>query len=104
MDQETQRAKGFAHIEFASNEAAKKALEMNGQDLDGRNVKVDLSAPRTGGASRGGRGGFGGGRGRGGSEDRGAFRGFGGRGGRGGFEVNKNRGDIAGFEGTKKKL
>jgi RNA recognition motif-containing protein len=36
MDQETQRPKGFAHIEFASNEAAKKALELNGQDVDGR--------------------------------------------------------------------
>ena len=56
-----------------------KAVEQNGADLDGRNIKVDVAAPRKpgGGGGRGGdRGGFGG---RGGGRG-----GFGGRGGRGG--------------------
>jgi RNA recognition motif-containing protein len=30
------RPKGFAHVEFESADAAKKALELNGVELDGR--------------------------------------------------------------------
>lgn len=89
------RPRGFAHVEFDSAETAKKAMEYNGYDLDGRAVRLDLSASRSGGSrggrggDRGGRGGFGGGRG-GFGGGRGGFGGgrgsFGGdRGGRGGF-------------------
>ena len=93
------RAKGFAHVEFESHEAAKKALEFNGQELDGRELRLDLSSSSGGGGARGGRGGFrGGDRGgfRGG--DRGGFRGgFGGD--RGGFRGGFRGGDRGGFRG-----
>merc|ERR1711957_454975 len=111
-DRETERPKGFCHVEFADPAAAAKAVaELNGYELDGRAVRLDLSAGRAaggrggggfgggrGGGDRGGRGGFGGGRGGG---DRGG-RG-GGRGGRGGFDANKNanQGGIVAFAGTK---
>lgn len=82
------RAKGFAHVQFSSPDAAKKAMELNGVELDGRAVRLDLSTSGRGGS--GGRGGFRGGDrgGRGGFRggDRGGFGGRGGfRGGRGGF-------------------
>lgn len=37
------RAKGFAHVEFETPEAAQKALEMNGATLDDRQLRLDLS-------------------------------------------------------------
>ena len=36
-DRETGRSKGFAFITFATQQAAEKALEMDGKDLGGRN-------------------------------------------------------------------
>merc|ERR1711957_503096 len=91
-DRETERPKGFCHVEFADPAAAAKAVaELNGYELDGRAVRLDLSAGRAaGGGGRGG-GGFGGG------------RGGGDRGGRGGFGANKNanQGGIVAFAGTK---
>ena len=72
-DKDTGKLKGFAHVDFESQEALNKAIAKSGQQLDGRELFIDASAPKSGGS--GGRGGFGGGRG-----------GFGGgRGGRGGF-------------------
>lgn len=76
--QEDGRAKGFCHVDFDSSDAVEKACALAGQDLDGREVRVDKSEPRKpreGGFSRGGDRGGRGGRG-----------GFGGRGGRGGFD------------------
>lgn len=78
------RSKGFCHVDFESNESVKKAMSKNGEDLDGRQVRVDASTGR----KSNDRGGFRGGRG--GSGGRGGFRGGrgndrrGGRGGRGG--------------------
>lgn len=40
---DTGKRKGFAHVEFATHEAAVKAVEYNGEDLDGRAVRIDLS-------------------------------------------------------------
>ena len=76
------RAKGFAHVQFEEPSSAKAALALNGIELDGRAVRLDLSAPSRGGSSRGGFGGD-----RGGFGGRGGFRGGdrGGFGGRGGF-------------------
>merc|ERR1712048_55243 len=72
-------SRGFAHIEFDSEEAAQKAMGMAGRKLDGRALNVDSSTKKSGGA--GGAGGFGGNRG--GSAGRGGRGGFGGgRGGR----------------------
>ena len=116
------RPRGFAHVEFESPEAAKKALEYNGENLDGRELRLDLSQAKGGSGGRGGRGGFGGGRGgfgggfgggrggdsggRGGS--RGGFGGRGGRGGRGGFgsDATKaaNKGSIVAFQGRRQAL
>ena len=76
MDRMSGRSKGFGFVEMATDEEAKKAIEMfNGKDFDGRNVTVNEARPqearpRTGGFgrdSRGGgnrNGGYGGGRGR----------------------------------------
>lgn len=84
------RSKGFGFVEMASDEDTQKALELNGSEIDGRAIVVNVARPqedrpRTGGGDRGG---FGGGRG----GDRGGSRGGfgGGRGGdrggsRGGF-------------------
>ena len=69
MDRDTGRSKGFGFIEMASRSAGEKAIaELNGKDIDGRQIKVNEAKPRTGGGGgggdRGGRGGGGGGRGR----------------------------------------
>lgn len=63
MDFQTGRSKGFAFITFASEEDAKKALDANGKDLDGRTIVVNAARENKGG-DRGGdrRGGGGGGR------------------------------------------
>jgi len=76
-DRETGRSRGFGFVTFTSGDAVAKALSLNGTELDGRTIRVDKAASRSGGAGGGGgRGGFGGGGGRGGF-------GGGGRGGRG---------------------
>ncbi|CAD5196313.1 unnamed protein product [Musa acuminata subsp. malaccensis] len=38
--------KGFGHVEFATEEAVQKALEMNGQELFGRAVRLDVARER----------------------------------------------------------
>lgn len=55
MDRETGRSKGFAFISFVGQDAAKNALEANGADLKGRNMKVNPA--KAGGAGSGGGGG-----------------------------------------------
>ncbi|MHB8841942.1 MAG: RNA recognition motif domain-containing protein [Candidatus Aquicultor sp.] len=83
MDRDTGRSKGFGFVEMGTEDAAKAAIEaMNGQEIDGRTIKVSESKPQErrpggGGGRGGGRGGFGGGGG-----GRGGFGGGGG-GGRG---------------------
>ena len=59
MDRDTGRSRGFAFVEMASNDAATKAIQaMDGQELDGRAVRVNLAEPRrTGGGGGGGGGG-----------------------------------------------
>jgi len=43
--------KGFAHVEFFASDAAEKATQLNGADLDGRNIKVDMAGNKSGGGS-----------------------------------------------------
>lgn len=84
------RAKGFCHVDFDSADSVQKAIALAGQDLDGREIRVDASQPRQsrGGPPSGGRGGFG---------SRGAPRG-----GRGG---NFSRPQVSmGSTGTKRKF
>lgn len=63
---DTGKSKGFGFVDFDSTESAQKALDdMQGQEIDGRNILVDFASPRGERGGRGGRGGgFRGGRGR----------------------------------------
>ncbi len=79
-DRETGRPRGFGFVEMSTDEEARKAIEeLNGRDVQGRQVAVKEAEDRRGGGGGGG-GGFGGG-GRGGG---GGGYGGGGRGGGGG--------------------
>jgi RNA recognition motif-containing protein len=65
-DRDTGQSKGFAFVEMASDREAQAATQaMNGQMLDGRQIKVNEAKPREN-KGGGGRGGFGGGGGGGG--------------------------------------
>lgn len=81
LDKFTSRSRGFAFVEMGTHEEAQKAVEMfNDQDLDGRNLRVNIARPREERPPRregGGYGGGGGGGGRGGP--RGGGYGGGGR-------------------------
>ncbi|HTL34761.1 MAG TPA: RNA-binding protein [Kofleriaceae bacterium] len=85
LDRMTGRSRGFCFVEMATSEGAQKALnDLNGQDFEGRPLRVDVAQDRPArGGGGGGGGGYGGGGDRGG--DRGGYGGGGGgRGGRGG--------------------
>ncbi|KAK4790339.1 hypothetical protein SAY86_017643 [Trapa natans] len=41
------RSKGFGHVDFSTAEAAKKAVELNGDYLNNRPVKIDLARERS---------------------------------------------------------
>jgi len=67
-DRNTGRSRGFGFVEMSTDEGAAKGIEMwNGNELDGRTVKVNEAKPMTDrpprrdNYSRGGSGGFGGG-------------------------------------------
>lgn len=74
-DRETGRSRGFGFVTFSSPDDATSARDaMNGAELDGRTLNVDIAKERSGGndrggdrggrgGDRGGRGGYGGGRG-----------------------------------------
>jgi cold-inducible RNA-binding protein len=71
IDRDSGRSKGFGFVEFSSDEEAQAAIaELDGQDCDGRALKVNEAKPMTnrsgggGGRGRGGYGGGGGGRNR----------------------------------------
>ena len=51
------QSRGFGFVEMATAEEAQRAIaELNGKDLDGRKITVNVSTPRTGGSGGGGRG------------------------------------------------
>lgn len=86
-DRDTGQPRGFAFVEMANDNEAETAMQqLNGQNLDGRNLTVNEARPKTerGGGGGGGGRGFGGGGGRGGygggGRDRGGRGAGGGRG------------------------
>lgn len=115
MDRESGRPRGFAFVEFASDEDAAKAIEkFNGFEMGGRALRVNAaedrprsSGPRPGGFGGGGRdgggggyaGGGGGGGFGGGGYDRDDYSG-GGYGGGGG----KNKGSRRNIRAKKRSL
>jgi len=54
MDRETGRPRGFAFVEMKTDAEAQAAVQnLDGKDLGGRNIKVNVAKPRTpGGAPR----------------------------------------------------
>ena len=128
MDRESGRPRGFAFVEFASDEDAAKAIEkFNGHELGGRALRVNAAEdrPRTGGAGAGGGRGrsFGGGSGGGGGYSGGGGGGYGGGGGGyggsggggggygggggaggGGFGGGKTKGSRRNIRGKKRSL
>jgi RNA recognition motif-containing protein len=85
-DRETGRPRGFGFVEMSTEDEARKAIEeVNGRDVQGRQVAVKEAEDRRGGGGGGGGGrGFGGGGGGGGGYGGGGGGGRGGRGGGGG--------------------
>ena len=95
-DRETGRSRGFGFVTILDDSAATNAIEeMDGSELDGRTIRVNVAQerqPRGGGGDRFGGGGGGGGGDRGGRRGGGRGRrgnkrggGGGGRGGGGGY-------------------
>ena len=76
-DRDTGRSRGFGFVTFEDDEAADKAVAaLNGTELDGRTIRVDVAqAKQRSGGGGGGRGGYGGG---GGGGNRGGGGGYGG--------------------------
>ena len=66
-DRETGRPRGFGFVEMSSKEEGQNAIsQLNGKEVDGREIKVNEAKPQErngGGGGRGGYGGGGGGRG-----------------------------------------
>ncbi len=91
IDRMTGRSRGFAFVEFATDEAAAAAVAgLDGHELDGRELRVNIAMPKTeggaprrsfGGDSRGGNGGGGYNRGGDRGGDRGGYSSRGGQGG-----------------------
>lgn len=105
-DRDTGLSRGMAFVEFKNTEEATAARkEMNGQQLDGRELKIVFATPKEdfdkdAHRSRGGRGGgFRGGRGGGGRG--GGFRGGRGGGGRGGGFRGGRGGGFRGGRGGR---
>ncbi len=54
-DRESNRSRGFGFVEMSTQEEAEKAIAtLNGTQLDGRSLTVNLSKPREEGAGRSG--------------------------------------------------
>lgn len=124
-DRESGRPRGFAFVEYASDEDAAKAIErFNGYDLGGRKLRVNAAEDRPrggsgggprpsyggggGGYSGGGGGGYGGGGGGYGGGGGGGYGGGGGGGFGGGggdrFGAGKPKGSRRNIRGKKRSL
>ncbi|TVU45758.1 hypothetical protein EJB05_05257 [Eragrostis curvula] len=105
-DRETGRSRGFGFVTFSTEQAMNDAIEnMNGKELDGRNITVNQAQSRGGGGGGGGYGGRregGGGYGGGGGGGYGGRRegGYGGGGGYGGSGGGGYGGGNRGYGGS----
>jgi RNA recognition motif-containing protein len=55
-DRDTGRPRGFAFVEMSNGSEAEAAIQaLDGQDLGGRNIKVNVAKPRESRTSSGGR-------------------------------------------------
>jgi RNA recognition motif-containing protein len=80
-DRETGRSRGFGFVEMSTQAEGEAAIaELNGKEIDGRELKVNEAKPQSDRGGGGGRGGYGGGGNRGGGGGGGGYRG-----GRGGY-------------------
>jgi RNA recognition motif-containing protein len=91
-DRETGRPRGFGFIEMSSKEEAQNAIaQLNGKEVDGRELKVNEAKPQENrGGGGGGRGGYSGGGG-----------GYSGGGG-GGYKGNSEGFKGEGYAGAKR--
>lgn len=82
IDRDTNRVRGFAFVTFETQQAAEKALALDGTDLNGRSIRVNVAQEKKSGGA-GGAGGRSGGRSGGGAgrSGGGAGRSSGGAGG-----------------------
>lgn len=98
MDKFTQRSKGFGFVEMPNDDQAQTAIaQLNGSEVDGRNLVVNESRPKEGnggggGYKKGGGGGFNRGGGGGGFNRGGGGGGGFNRGGNGGGGYKKGGG------------
>ena len=61
-DRDTGRSKGFGFVEMSTDEEAQSAIEkLNGEEMEGRSLKVNKAKPKESGGRGGGGRGFGGG-------------------------------------------
>jgi RNA recognition motif-containing protein len=61
-DRDTGQSRGFGFVEMSTSEEAAQAVQkLNGQTLDGRSLKGEISTPKTNGGGRSGGFGRGGG-------------------------------------------
>ena len=96
-DRDTGRSRGFGFVEMSTKEEGDNAIDqLNGKEINGRELKVNEAKPRenraggSGGGYGGGGGGYGGGRGGNRGGGGGGNRGGGG-GGDGGYGGGSNR-------------
>jgi RNA recognition motif-containing protein len=99
LDKFTQRSKGFGFVEMPNDEQAQAAIaQLNGSEVDGRNLVVNESRPKEEGSGGFKKRSFGGGGGGGFKKGGGGYGGGGNRGGNGGggYGGGGNRGSSGG--------
>ncbi len=57
-DRDSGRSKGFGFVTFTTEDSAQKALEMDGREVEGRTIVVNIAKPREDRPRRDNRGGY----------------------------------------------